>query len=151
VIVGMTGSGKTGLVTVLVEEVLRARVPVLMIDVKGDLPNLLLAFPSFDPGLVLPWVEGALDPSDDRSPEDLARAIAAERTAGLNAWGITEADVEGADRDQLHQEEMKTVSPEVIEAIEKNLSEFFPPLEGNEIMSEIYRIAKKLQIKQAME
>jgi hypothetical protein len=69
----------------------------------------------------------------------------------LKAWGVTEADVEGADRDQLHQEEMKTVSPEVIEAIEKNLREFFPPLEGNEIMSEIYRIVKKLKIKQAME
>ena len=46
---------------------------------------------------------------------------------------------------------MKTVLPEVIEAIENNLREFFPPLEGNEIMSEIYRIAKKLKIKQAME
>jgi hypothetical protein len=69
----------------------------------------------------------------------------------LKAWGITEADVEGADRDQLHEEEMRTVSPEVIETIEKNLREFFPPLEGNEIMSEIYRIAKKLKIKQAME
>jgi hypothetical protein len=46
---------------------------------------------------------------------------------------------------------MKTVSPEVIEAIEKELSDFFPPLEGNEIMSEIYRITKKLKIKQVME
>jgi hypothetical protein len=69
----------------------------------------------------------------------------------LKAWGITEAGVEGFDRDQLHQEEMKTVSPEVIEAIEKNLCEIFPPFEGNPIMSEIYRIARKLKIKQAME
>ena len=45
VVVGMTGSGKTGLLMVMVEEALRAQVPVLMIDVKGDLPNLLLAFP----------------------------------------------------------------------------------------------------------
>ena len=37
VVVGMTGSGKTGLVTVMVEEALRVGVPVLMIDVKGDL------------------------------------------------------------------------------------------------------------------
>src|SRR5262245_45905990 len=44
-VVGMTGSGKTGLVMVLVEEALRSKVPVLMIDIKGDLPNLLLAFP----------------------------------------------------------------------------------------------------------
>jgi DNA helicase HerA-like ATPase len=42
----VTGSGKTGLVTVLTEEALRAGVPVLVIDVKGDLPNLLLAFPA---------------------------------------------------------------------------------------------------------
>lgn len=37
VIVAMTGSGKTGLVTVLAEEALRTRTTVLMIDVKGDL------------------------------------------------------------------------------------------------------------------
>lgn len=69
----------------------------------------------------------------------------------LKAWGIAEADVEGFNRDQLQEEEMKTVSPEVIEIIEKELSDFFPPFEGNEIMTEIYRIAKKLKIKQAME
>lgn len=69
----------------------------------------------------------------------------------LKAWGIPDADVEGADRDQLHQEEMKTVSPEVIEAIEKELNELFPPLGGNELMSEIYRIARRLKIRQAME
>lgn len=44
VVVGMTGSGKTGLVTVLVEEALKARIPTIVIDVKGDLPNLLLTF-----------------------------------------------------------------------------------------------------------
>jgi hypothetical protein len=31
------------------------------------------------------------------------------------------------------------------------LRAFFPSLEGNEIMSEIYRITKKLKIKQVME
>lgn len=69
----------------------------------------------------------------------------------LKAWGIPDADVEGADRDQLHQEEMKTVSPEVIEVIENELNELFPTLDGNEIMSEIYRIAKKLKIRQVVE
>ena len=42
----MTGSGKTGLVTVACEEALREGIPTLMLDVKGDLPNLLLSFPS---------------------------------------------------------------------------------------------------------
>ena len=69
----------------------------------------------------------------------------------LKAWGIPDADVEGADREQLHQEEMKTVAPEVIEAIEQELSGIFPPHEGNELMSEIYRIAKKMKIRQALE
>jgi len=59
--------------------------------------------------------------------------------------------VEGADRDRLHQEEMRTVSPEVIEAIENELNGIFPPVDGNELMSEIYRIARKLKIRQAME
>src|SRR5689334_12275952 len=57
VIVGMTGSGKTGLVTVLIEEALASEIPVLVIDVKGDLPNLLLAVPSFAPEALAPWVE----------------------------------------------------------------------------------------------
>jgi len=69
----------------------------------------------------------------------------------LKAWGITDADVEGADRDRLHQEEMRTVSPEVIAAIENELNGIFPPVDGNELMSEIYRIARKLKIRQAME
>ena len=83
VVVGMTGSGKTGLVTVLVEEALRARVPTLVIDVKGDLPNLLLAFPSFDPATLAPWVS-------DKNPPSLGRAtIASEmREKGLEAFGI---------------------------------------------------------------
>jgi DNA helicase HerA-like ATPase len=59
VIVGMTGSGKTGLVTVMVEEALRNRVPVLVIDVKGDLANLLLAFPRLRPRAMAQWVEAA--------------------------------------------------------------------------------------------
>ena len=43
-IVGMTGSGKTGLAIVLLEELLRQGVPVIAIDPKGDLANLLLLF-----------------------------------------------------------------------------------------------------------
>src|SRR3954463_14150809 len=72
VVVGMTGSGKTGLVTVLVEEALRAGVPTLVIDVKGDLTNLLLSFPSFDPGLMAPWVETMVSPLDARTPAEVA-------------------------------------------------------------------------------
>src|SRR5262245_6379139 len=83
VVVGMTGSGKTGLLTVLVEEALRASVPVIMIDVKSDLPNLLLALPTFAPAALEPWVEPG--PGDSRSRSDLAAALAGERKQALEA------------------------------------------------------------------
>src|SRR5512147_1306724 len=71
VIVGMTGSGKSGLVTVIAEEALRAGIPSLMIDVKGDLPNLLLSFPRFDPSDLIPWIEPAAT-SEDKPIEQVA-------------------------------------------------------------------------------
>src|SRR5205085_1115718 len=66
VVVGMTGSGKTGLLTVIVEEALRAGIPVLALDVKGDMPNLLLAFPSFTPRRIKPWALAMAEPNDTR-------------------------------------------------------------------------------------
>ena len=44
VCVGMTGSGKTGLCLSLIEEAAIDGVPVIAIDPKGDLGNLLLTF-----------------------------------------------------------------------------------------------------------
>ncbi|MCX6026273.1 MAG: type IV secretory system conjugative DNA transfer family protein, partial [Chloroflexi bacterium] len=41
-VVGMTGSGKTGLCVDLLEEAALAGIPALMIDPKGDIANLLL-------------------------------------------------------------------------------------------------------------
>jgi hypothetical protein len=94
VIVGMTGSGKTGLVTVLVEEALSAGVPVLMIDVKGDLPNLLLSLPSLGAESLLPWVDGGSAPNDERQPAEIAAALANERAAALQSWGIGTSELE---------------------------------------------------------
>ena len=93
VVVGMTGSGKTGFLTVMVEEAMGAGIPTLVIDVKGDLPNLLLAFPSFDPAALLPWAEASRAPTDTRSAEDIAAAMAEERRNGLGAWDIGEDEV----------------------------------------------------------
>jgi hypothetical protein len=93
VIVGMTGSGKTGLVTVLVEEALRAEIPVLVIDVKGDLPNLTLAFPTFDAAPLTPWIEPAAGDSDGIADEPLVVAAAERRKKELGEASITEAEV----------------------------------------------------------
>ena len=88
VIVGMTGSGKTGKVLVLVEEALRSRVPVLMIDVKGDLPNLLLAMPNHDPHLLVPWVSAMIPPGDTRTPLEVAAELMNRRRESLAEWNI---------------------------------------------------------------
>ena len=55
VILGMTGSGKTGLGVVILEEALLQRLPVLIIDPKGDITNMLLTFPELQPAETL-WV-----------------------------------------------------------------------------------------------
>jgi hypothetical protein len=94
VVVGMTGSGKTGLTTVLIEEAMNTGVPVLVVDVKGDLPNLLLAFPDFDPRRFMPWVEGCSGPDETRSSEEIARALCEQRRAGLAAWHIDLPELE---------------------------------------------------------
>jgi hypothetical protein len=93
VVVGMTGSGKTGLVLVAIEEALRAGIPVLAIDVKGDLANLLLAFDTLSHEPIVPFAPGMAKPNDTRTPEELARAIAKQRREGLAAWGIGESEL----------------------------------------------------------
>src|SRR5262245_17877981 len=59
VCVGMTGSGKTGLCLALLEEAAIDAIPALIIDPKGDLANLLLAFPELRPSDFRPWVDEA--------------------------------------------------------------------------------------------
>jgi hypothetical protein len=56
VIIGMTGSGKTGLGLGIIEEAAMDRIPVIAIDPKGDLANLLLTFPDLSPSDFRPWV-----------------------------------------------------------------------------------------------
>ena len=62
VCLGMTGSGKTGLGVILLEEAALDGVPSLIIDPKGDMTNLLLTFPDLSPKDFRPWV----NPDDAR-------------------------------------------------------------------------------------
>ncbi|MEX1258585.1 MAG: DUF87 domain-containing protein [Gemmatimonadota bacterium] len=59
VITAMTGSGKTGLGIVLLEEAILSGIPVLVLDPKGDMGNLLLAFPELRTEGFEPWVDPA--------------------------------------------------------------------------------------------
>jgi len=88
-LLGATGSGKTGLGLVLVEEVLRQGVPVLLLDVKGDLSNLLLTFPDLNPQDFAPWIDEETAQRRGISTAAAAAAIAAERQSALAEWGLS--------------------------------------------------------------
>jgi hypothetical protein len=87
VVVGMTGSGKTGLCISLLEEAALDGIPCIIIDPKGDLTNLLLQFPELDPKDFERW----LNPEDARQKgvplADYARQLAERWRQGLAEWG----------------------------------------------------------------
>ena len=87
VIVGMTGSGKTGLGIDLIEECAIDSVPVIAIDPKGDLGNLLLTFPRLSAEDFLPWVDRDEARRNGQTPEAFAAAEAARWQKGLADWG----------------------------------------------------------------
>jgi hypothetical protein len=93
VCVGMTGSGKTGLGIGLIEEAALDGVPVLAIDPKGDLANLLLTFPSLAPADFRPWVDPADAAARGLSPDQLAEQQAATWQKGLADWDQTPARI----------------------------------------------------------
>jgi hypothetical protein len=89
VCVGMTGSGKTGLLVGLIEEAAIDGIPALVIDPKGDLANLLLTFPDLSPAGFAPWVDPDAAARNKLSPEEFAAREAATWKNGLAQWGQT--------------------------------------------------------------
>lgn len=88
IIVGMTGSGKTGLGIGLLEELILAGVPIIAIDPKGDLSNLGLVFPDQSPADFAPWVDAAEAKRAGVSEQEHAETVAQEWRAGLADWGL---------------------------------------------------------------
>ncbi|HET6444436.1 MAG TPA: DUF87 domain-containing protein [candidate division Zixibacteria bacterium] len=88
VVVGMTGSGKTGLCLDLLEEAALNGTPALMIDPKGDITNALLHFPNLEPADFQPWVNADEARRENKSVEQLAAETAELWRNGLAGWGI---------------------------------------------------------------
>jgi len=88
VVVGMTGSGKTGLCIDLLEEAALSGVPALMIDPKGDITNLLLHFPDLAPEDFTPWVNPDQARKEGKTLEQAGADTAALWQKGLADWGI---------------------------------------------------------------
>lgn len=89
VILGMTGSGKTGLAISILEEAVIDGIPSLIIDPKGDITNMLLAFPDLSANSFKPWINPEDALRADASLEEHAEIVAEKWRTGLAEWGIT--------------------------------------------------------------
>jgi len=88
VITGMTGSGKTGLGVIMLEEAAMQGIPAIVVDPKGDLTNLLLHFPDLLPEDFKPWVD-----QDAARREGISVEEAAEKTASLWEKGLASYNI----------------------------------------------------------
>ncbi len=89
VIIGMTGSGKTGLGIGLLEEAAIDKIPVIAIDPKGDLGNLLLTFPGLRGADFAPWVDPQEAAKDGSTVAQYGDNQARLWKKGLADWGQT--------------------------------------------------------------
>jgi len=87
VIIGMTGSGKTGLGIGLLEEAAIDKIPVIAIDPKGDMGNLMLTFPKLAATDFLPWINSRQASDQGLTPDEYASQQAALWKKGLASWG----------------------------------------------------------------
>jgi len=87
VVLGMTGSGKTGLCISMLEEAAMDNIPALVIDPKGDIANLFLTFPDLAPGDFRPWVNEDAAHRKGVDADTFATQQAELWKSGLAKWG----------------------------------------------------------------
>ncbi len=85
-IIGMTGSGKTGLGVGIIEEAAIDNIPSIIIDPKGDMGNLCLVDASFSAKAFEPWVADEAKAKEEDVPS-YAQKIATMWKEGIESWG----------------------------------------------------------------
>ena len=93
IISGMTGSGKTGLGILMLEEIALKKIPAIIIDPKGDLTNLLLHFPNMNGKDIAPWLDPEAPLREGRELYDYANEKAKSWVKGQESWGYTPEDI----------------------------------------------------------
>jgi len=92
-IIGMTGSGKTGLGVGIIEEAAIDNIPSIIIDPKGDMGDLCLADPAFSPQTFEPWVKDEAEAKGANAAE-YAEKISTLWKEGIESWGQDASRVE---------------------------------------------------------
>jgi hypothetical protein len=87
VVLGMTGSGKTGLCLAILEEAAIDGIPAIIIDPKGDIANLMLTFPELRGEDFRPWINEEDATRKGKSPDEFAQGQADLWKKGLGEWG----------------------------------------------------------------
>jgi len=83
IILGMTGSGKTILGKIIVEETALQGVPAILIDPKGDLASMKLVFPSLKNESFIPWIEARKGEDKEQAASSLSQ-LYEKRLAGFD-------------------------------------------------------------------
>lgn len=96
-IIGMTGSGKTGLGIGLIEEATIDNISSIIIDPKGDMGNLCLTDPDFSPSSFEPWV------ADEARAKEKDATEYATKTAAMWKSGIESHHQDSARVEKFHQ------------------------------------------------
>jgi len=84
-IIGMTGSGKTGLGVSIIEEAAIDNIPSIIIDPKGDMGDLCLADSTFSAKNFEPWVADEAKAKD--ANVEYAVKISTMWKNGIESWG----------------------------------------------------------------
>ncbi|MGJ8677613.1 MAG: ATP-binding protein [Akkermansiaceae bacterium] len=87
VVLGMTGSGKTGLCLSILEEAAMDNIPAIIIDPKGDIANLMLTFPDFQGSDFRPWINEDDALKKGATPDEYAQKTASMWKEGIASWG----------------------------------------------------------------
>jgi len=89
-ICGVTGTGKTVMGKVIIEEAILKKIPAIIVDLKGDLSSLALIFSSLQESEFEPWVE--VRPGMSR--REVVRAEVEKHKERLVSFGLTPEDME---------------------------------------------------------
>ena len=92
-IIGMTGSGKTGLGVGIIEEAVIDNIPSIIIDPKGDMGDLCLTDPSFSSASFEPWVKDEAK-AKETDVGEYAKKISAMWKEGIESSGQNAQRVE---------------------------------------------------------